>query len=86
MLKTHMIKSPKPQIDLNDIRDAMEQQFDFEYVEAEGRTSLRFDDSKGSFWVNANGSVEGLSNFTKAYQTRIMNALDRHVEYLSSTN
>ncbi len=49
-----------PQLDLSELREKAEAQIDFEYVEQEGPTTLRFDTHAGtSIFAHASGTIEG---------------------------
>ena len=40
--------------DLDEVRDMIEQEFDFTYVESESDSVVRFDMNDRSFWLYAN--------------------------------
>ena len=46
-------------IDLGEFRERAEARYDFDYVESEGPTTLRFDIGGQSAWVHASGMIEG---------------------------
>ena len=46
-------------IDLNKVRDTLENEYDWTYVEQEGNSSVRFDYGDNSMWVNSDGTVSG---------------------------
>lgn len=46
-------------IDMVEVREKMEMAFEFDYVENEGKDCVRFDRGANSFWLYANGSVQG---------------------------
>lgn len=49
-----------PRLDLSELREKAEAEIDFEYVEQEGPTTLRFDTHAGtSVFAHASGSIEG---------------------------
>jgi hypothetical protein len=45
--------------DFNKVRDKLENEYDWTYVEEEGNSSIRFDYGEYSMWVNSDGTVNG---------------------------
>lgn len=58
-------------IDINEVRDAVEQEFDWYYVESEGADVVRFDYCCGarSIWIYDTGEVAG-GDDTRARRVR----------------
>lgn len=49
-----------PKLDLSELREKAEAEIDFEYVEQEGPTTLRFDTHAGtSIFAHDSGTIEG---------------------------
>jgi hypothetical protein len=58
-------------IDLGDFRERAEAMGDFDYVEAEGPTTLRFDLAGDSAWVQSSGRIEGPKFITRILESAI---------------
>ena len=58
--------------DLDEVRDMIEQEFDFTYVESESESVVRFDMNDRSFWLYANSKVDNLETFPMKMRNRIL--------------
>ena len=46
-------------INLDYVRDKLENEYDWTYVEREGKFTVRFDYRNNSMWVNSDGTISG---------------------------
>lgn len=63
-------------IDLAEVREKLEcSEIEWRYVENEGNERVRFDFGVSSFWINKDGSTDGLDTMPKAIQKIVKEAL-----------
>ena len=63
-------------IDLSQMRDDLEREIDWDFVEREGANVIRFDMGDNSVWVHSSGEIEGL----KSVNVKIQNIMKRVIK------
>jgi len=58
-------------IDIDEARDRLESEIDFDYVESEGTDCIRFDLGSNSFWIYSSGTIGDLEHFSKKIQKQV---------------
>ena len=62
-------------MNFNETLDSLEENMNFDYVESEGASTVRFDLGDNSFWVHESGEIENLNTFPQALQKKVLSLI-----------